>query len=136
MKNIARLALIKDDVDAITKRWKALGGYSAPPQASDAYQKELKLLFEKNNCNPMTSMIGIFVQVCIDKSHVTLKKSLLINVSFLGPSIHQFLLSFEAYVGKLSFIQDWWGTLVHGSFCDRSNVLASRGVSPHNALIY
>jgi hypothetical protein len=69
MKNIARLALIKDDVEAITKRWKALGGYSAPPRANDAYQKELKDLFEKNHCNPLTSMIGIFVQVICIRYH-------------------------------------------------------------------
>jgi membrane protein insertase Oxa1/YidC/SpoIIIJ len=63
MKNVARLALIKDDVEAITKQWKALGGYSAPPRANDTYQKALKDLFQKNNCNPLTSIIGIVVQV-------------------------------------------------------------------------
>ena len=74
MKNIARLALIKDDVEAITKRWKALGGYSAPPRANDSYQKELKDLFKKNNCDPLMSMIGIFVQViCINCAAMNFK---------------------------------------------------------------
>ena len=70
MKNIARLALIKDDMEAITKRWKAVGGHSAPPQAIDVYNRELKTLFAKNNCNPMAPMIGIFVQVINIPQHL------------------------------------------------------------------
>jgi YidC/Oxa1 family membrane protein insertase len=62
MKNIARLALCKPEMELITKRWKALGGYSAPPQAANKYQEDLKMLFAKHNCSPGKSMIGIVVQ--------------------------------------------------------------------------
>jgi hypothetical protein len=63
MKNVGRLALVKPEMELITKRWKALGGYSAPPQASEKYQQDLKRLFEKYDCSPGRSMIGVVVQV-------------------------------------------------------------------------
>ena len=63
MKNVARLALVKPEMELITKRWKALGGYSAPPQASTKYQEDLKQLFAKHDCSPGRSMIGVVVQV-------------------------------------------------------------------------
>jgi hypothetical protein len=63
MKNVARLALVKPEMELVTKRWKALGGYAAPPQASQKYQNDLKQLFERHNCSPGRSMIGVVVQV-------------------------------------------------------------------------
>ncbi len=65
MKNVGRLALVKPEMELITKRWKALGGYSAPPQASEKYQQDLKRLFEKYDCSPGRSMIGVVVQVLL-----------------------------------------------------------------------
>ena len=62
MKNTARLALVKPEMEMITKRWKALGGYAAPPQASEKYKEELSSLFARHNCSPGRSMIGILVQ--------------------------------------------------------------------------
>ena len=62
MQNAARLALTKPEMELITKRWKALGGYAAPPQATQKYQEEMKAVFAKHKCSPGRSMIGIFVQ--------------------------------------------------------------------------
>lgn len=62
MKNVARLAWVQPELEAITKQWKAAGGYSAPPKITDGYQKRMKELFAKHNCNPARSLVGIFVQ--------------------------------------------------------------------------
>jgi len=62
MQNVARLAMVKPEMELVTKRWKALGGYSAPPQASEKYKDELSGLFKKHNCSPGRSMIGVVVQ--------------------------------------------------------------------------
>jgi len=62
MKNIARLNLVKPEMEVITNNWRKLGGYSAPPRATDVYQKQLKELFAKHHCNPWKSFIGLAVQ--------------------------------------------------------------------------
>jgi len=72
MQNVARLAMVKPEMELVTQRWKALGGYSAPPQAAEKYKNDLTVLFKKHNCSPGRSMIGVVVQVCYRTNFPTL----------------------------------------------------------------
>lgn len=63
MRNISRLAHIKEEMEEITKQFQALGGIRGPPQAYDKMQKQLSAMYEKHDCNPMRSIVSMIVQV-------------------------------------------------------------------------
>jgi len=62
LRNVSRLAWIKDDMEMIQKNYQAMGGLRGPPQAYDKMNESLKALYAKHDCNPMKSLATMFIQ--------------------------------------------------------------------------
>lgn len=64
MRNVANLAKIKPEMERLTNRMKDMAA-KGDIEVAQKYRKELKDLLQRNNANPMKSMVTMFVQAPI-----------------------------------------------------------------------